>query len=64
MHSLMTKKQSGLNYMFEADREEEMCGMSISLPVHTVCAVCAVPVIENQAYRFGIRFVRKYYMDY
>lgn len=55
MHSLMTMKHSGLNCMVEVDREEKMCGMSISLPVHTVCAVCAVPVIENQAYRFGIK---------
>lgn len=29
-----------------------MCGMSISLPVHTICAVL---VKENQAHRFGIK---------
>lgn len=55
MHSLMTKQQSGFNLMFEVDREVKMCGMSISLPVHTVCAVCAVHVIENQAHRFGLK---------
>lgn len=45
---------------FESDfrswqREEKMCGMSISLPVHTICTVCAVLVKENQAHRFGIK---------
>lgn len=32
-----------------------MCGMSISLPLHTICTVCAVLVNENQAHRFGIK---------
>lgn len=25
-------------------REEEMCEMSVSLPVHAICTVCAAPV--------------------
>lgn len=32
-----------------------MCEMSISLPVHTICTVCAVLVKENQLHRFGIK---------
>lgn len=39
----------------QVDREEKMCEMSISLPVHIICTVCAVLVKENQAHRFGIK---------
>jgi len=38
-------------------------GVSVSLPVHKICTVCALLVNGNQAHRFK-RFVRKYHMEY
>lgn len=32
-----------------------MCDMSISLPAHTICTVCAVLVKENQVHRLGLK---------
>lgn len=39
---------------FDVDAEGRMCRMSISLPVHTICTVCAVRVNKHQAHGFGV----------